>query len=260
MSKTCKECGCQMEDNARFCPQCGCPVKDEKVSVPMESPMVTDENQDQNTSSEDKSYKAFCIIIIIGIFVALLFIVLSSGSRATQKVQDSNSVVSDTAVADTSTVIEQEPDSVVESEEQDIPTDFISGGNTYVGTRVQDVENLFDDEDHKKGDIIRYETHYTIQCYKDGTMTWSEDTSKNGGEPSHKKFEGEWKKETVSIHDVEYTWYGFWATTYDIHLNSHYSLIGFIDEKGQLYFEGANPKREIPANSTTFVLCKVSRQ
>lgn len=68
----------------------------------------------------------------------------------------------------------------MESEEQYTPTDFISGGNTYVGIRVQGVENLFDDEDHKKGDMIRYETHYTIQCYKDGTMTWTENTSKNG--------------------------------------------------------------------------------
>lgn len=245
-----------MEDNARFCPQCGCPVKDVKETIPMKPAKVSNENPPKNAPSEEMSYKVYFVLIAIGIFVAALLIIFSFGNRTYQK----NSVVSDTAVADTSTVIGQESESVMVSEEQDIPTDFISGGHTYVGTRVHDVEAQFDYADHKEGDKIRYENHYTIQCYKDGTMTWSEETSENGGEPNHKKFDGEWKKETVSIHDVEYTWYGFWATTYDMHLNSRYSLIGFIDEKGQLYFGGANPKEEIPANRTTFVLCKVSPQ
>ncbi len=250
-----------MEDSARFCPQCGCPVKDVKDSAPMEPEKVENDDLDEDTPSMKRRSKSIVGgLVVISILGALFLIFRTSGSRTNQEVQNSNSVVSDTAVADTSAVIEQEPESIVESEEQDISTDFISGGNTYVGTRVHEVEIQFDYGDDKKGDLVRYETHYKIQCYKDGTMTWSEDTSKNGGEPSHKKFDGEWKKETVSIHDVEYTWYGFWATTYDMHLNSHYSLIGFIDEKGQLYFEGADPKKEIPANSTTFVLCKVSPQ
>ena len=122
------------------------------------------------------------------------------------------------------------------------------------------MENPFDTEDKKGGNIERRETRYSIKCYNDGTMTWSEDLSKNGGDPSHRKFEGEWKKVTTSKHDVVYTWYEFWATTYDIHMNSHYSRIGFIDEKGQLYFVGADPEDEIPANRSTFVLCTVSAQ
>lgn len=260
MSKKCNECGCQMEDNARFCPQCGCPVKDVKESAPMDPEKVENKNEDKKAPSDKTSFKVTILLIAIGIIVVLIVIVCTLGSRMPQNVKNSNSVVSDSTEADTSTAIEQEPEPVVESEEQDVPTDFISGGNTYVGTRVHEVEAPFDYGDDKKGDLIKYETHYTIQCYKDGTMTWTEDTSKNGGEPSHKKFDGEWTKETASIHDVEYTWYGFWATTYDMHLNSRYSLIGFIDEKGQLYFEGADPKKEIPANSTTFVLCKVSPQ
>ena len=250
-----------MEDKARFCPQCGCPVKDVKESVPMEPEKVENENIDKKAPFDETSPKVTIALIAIVLFVALIFFLcISSGSRTYQEVQNSNSVVSDSTEADTSTVIEQEPEPVVESEEQDVPTDFISGGNTYVGARVHEVEAPFDYGDDKKGDLIKYETHYTIQCYKDGTMTWTEDTSKNGGEPSHKKFDGEWTKETASIHDVEYTWYGFWATTYDLHMNSRYSLIGFIDEKGQLYCEGADPKKEIPANSTTCVLCKVSPQ
>ena len=72
MSKTCKECGCQMEDNARFCPQCGCPVKDVTESTPTEPEKVENETIDKKAPSDETSYKLLGIVlIVIGIFVAL---------------------------------------------------------------------------------------------------------------------------------------------------------------------------------------------
>ena len=159
---------------------------------------------------------------------------------------------------DTVSVIQEDSEPVEQPEEQVISKDFIRGGNTYVGTEEKDVEKLWDDIDGKKGDIIKVKTRYTIKCYNDGTMTWSEDKTRNGGEPSHKNFDGEWKKVTESKHDVVFTWYEFWATTYDMHMNSHYSRIGFVDEKGQLYWEGAEPVTDIPANK--YVVCTLSAQ
>lgn len=64
----------------------------------------------------------------------------------------------------------------------------------------------------------------------------------------------------VSASSSQQNMHKFWATTYDMHLHSHYSCIGFIDEKGQLYFHLADPEEEIPANSSTFVQCTVSAQ
>ena len=185
------------------------------------------------------------------LYISLAVLALSGCQQKQSSVQESIS----------QTNFEQEDSAPIEqSEEQNISTDFISGGNTYVGTKVNDVEASYDDGDVKIGDIVRYETHYTIKCFKDGTMTWTESSTKNNGEPTNKNFEGEWKKVTISKHDVIYTWYEFWATTHDIYATPHYSCIGFIDEKGQLYFEGANPEREIPENRTTFVQCTVSAQ
>ena len=185
------------------------------------------------------------------LYISLAVLALSGCQQKQSSVQES--------IAQTN--FEQEDSVPIEqSEEQNISTDFISGGNTYVGTKVNDVETSYDHGDVKKGDIVRYETHYTIKCFKDGTMTWTESLTENNGEPNNKNFEGEWKKVTISKHDVIYTWYEFWATTYDIHATPHYSRIGFIDEKGQLYFEGADPEREIPENSRTFVECTVTAQ
>ena len=100
MSKTCKECGCQMEDNARFCPQCGCPVKDVKESAPMEPEKVENENEDKKSPSDETSFKLTIVLIAIGIIVTLIVIVCTSGSRTNQNVQDFDSVASDTAVAE----------------------------------------------------------------------------------------------------------------------------------------------------------------
>ena len=63
MSKTCKECGCQMEDNARFCPQCGCPVKEVKESAPMEPEKVENENEDKKSPSDETSFKLTIVLI-----------------------------------------------------------------------------------------------------------------------------------------------------------------------------------------------------
>ena len=91
MSKKCNECGCQMEDNARFCPQCGCPVKDVKESAPMDPEKVENENEDKSPSDET-SFKLTIVLIAIGIIVTLIVIVCTSGSRTNQNVQGFDSV------------------------------------------------------------------------------------------------------------------------------------------------------------------------
>lgn len=188
------------------------------------------------------------------IFLFIVFITLAFCGCQNKQTSNSESVKQQYS----ETVEQQYSEFSAQSKKQDKPSDFISGGNTYVGTEVKDVECLFDYGGNKKGDIVRYQTHYIIKCYNDGSMTWSKDISKNGGEPSHFNFDGEWKKVTESKHDVVYTWYEFWATTYDMSARSHYSRIGFVDEKGQLYWEGADPVTDIPANNN--VLCTVSAQ
>lgn len=260
MSKTCKKCGSLMDDNARFCPQCGNPVEQVNESVSEETPPLPNNGQGNNASPAGKSDKTL-VFVLVGVFfvIAVLFgVVIAASNHGYTSGDDYYSCDSDTVVADSTTVDTTSTEPT--TEEEDVPDDFITGGNTYVGVRDHEVETQFDDEDHKRGDMVRYVTHYTIKCYKDGTMTWSEKTTKDGKECSPRKFEGEWKKVTISKHDEVYSWYEFWATTYDMHLNSSYSRIGVIDEKGQLYFEGADPRDEIPENSTQFVLCTVSRQ
>ena len=69
MSKKCNECGCQMEDNARFCPQCGCPVKDVKESAPMDPEKVENKNEDKKAPSDKTSFKVTILLIAIGIIV-----------------------------------------------------------------------------------------------------------------------------------------------------------------------------------------------
>jgi uncharacterized membrane protein YvbJ len=49
MSKTCKECGCQMDDNAQACPQCGCPAENASASVYMDANVL---NEGKSTEAE----------------------------------------------------------------------------------------------------------------------------------------------------------------------------------------------------------------
>lgn len=49
MSKVCKECGHQMDDNLQVCPNCGCPVKTKSVSDSMDKTVLS---QGKNTDAE----------------------------------------------------------------------------------------------------------------------------------------------------------------------------------------------------------------
>lgn len=106
-----------------------------------------------------------------------------------------------------------------------ISKDFIQGGHSYTGIEIRDNAGLERNE--------HAETTYTINCYNDGTMTWQE-ISDYHGQREH-KYQGNWKKNSGSKFDNSYVWYEFWGTTYDIHMNEHYQMIGFADEQGQLY-------------------------
>lgn len=50
MSKECKECGHQMDDNAQVCPACGCPVEDASAAAYMQQ-WVLDEGK--STDAEE---------------------------------------------------------------------------------------------------------------------------------------------------------------------------------------------------------------
>lgn len=147
---------------------------------------------------------------------------------------------------DTATAVE-----TVQTEETTKPqkVDFIQGGVTYFGHEVKENAGL-DMNEHSESD-------YTIQCFKDGTMKWHEKHYYRSG--YERKYEGEWKKKTDSRYDVEYTWYEFWGTTYDIHMNSSYDMIGFADEDGNLYtmFSTEDPMEAIANNKS---ICKLKAQ
>lgn len=133
MSKKCNECGCQMEDNAWFCPECGCPVEDVKGSAPMESEKVENETIDKKAPSDETSFKVF-VLIASGIFVALIFFLcISSGSRTNQNVQNLDSVVSDSAVAEESYIAESADSDTVAPDDSPISSSSSSthNGNQY---------------------------------------------------------------------------------------------------------------------------------
>lgn len=49
MSKVCKECGHQMDDNVQVCPNCGCPVENASASAFMNGNVL---NQGKSTEAE----------------------------------------------------------------------------------------------------------------------------------------------------------------------------------------------------------------
>lgn len=49
MSKVCKECGHQMDDNVQVCPNCGCPVENASASAFMDKDVL---NQGKSTEAE----------------------------------------------------------------------------------------------------------------------------------------------------------------------------------------------------------------
>ena len=49
MSKVCKECGHQMDDNVQVCPNCGCPVENASASTFMNGNVL---NQGKSTEAE----------------------------------------------------------------------------------------------------------------------------------------------------------------------------------------------------------------
>lgn len=104
-------------------------------------------------------------------------------------------------------------------------SEFIQGGKTYTGVEIKDNAG-FEGNEHS-------ETTYVIECFNDGTMTWYSKTIFHNG--YERKYQGEWKKNSGSKFDNSYTWYEFWGDTYDLHMNKHHEMIGFVDEQGRLY-------------------------
>ena len=83
MSKTCKECGCQMDDNAQACPQCGCPAENASASAYMDADVL---NEGKSTEAEstikdyaDAILKWGNILAIINFVLAIIYGVGSCG-------------------------------------------------------------------------------------------------------------------------------------------------------------------------------------
>lgn len=49
MSKVCKECGHQFDDNVQACPNCGCPVKRVSATIPIDDTIL---NKGRSTEAE----------------------------------------------------------------------------------------------------------------------------------------------------------------------------------------------------------------
>ena len=84
MSKSCKECGHPLDDNAQECPVCGCPVEKESTSAVVDTDLL---NEGKNTKAESTmknyaeliliwgnilAYVAFALSIVVGIVGACM--------------------------------------------------------------------------------------------------------------------------------------------------------------------------------------------
>ena len=83
MSKVCKECGHQMDDNVKVCPNCGCPVKFKSVADSMDKIVLS---QGKSTEAEaivtevaESILKWGKILSIVAlVFVSLVGIILGA--------------------------------------------------------------------------------------------------------------------------------------------------------------------------------------
>lgn len=160
--------------------------------------------------------------------------------------QKGNSAAEQQAVVDSNEGAESAP---IVNKPQPVNVDFIQGGKTYTGKEVKDNAG-YEMNEHS-------ETEYEIQCFKDGTMKWHE---KHYFHTEYEnEYEGKWKKNSGSKYDNAYTWYEFWATTYDMYGNDRYKMIGFVDDKGNLYtmFSVEDPIMSIHDDKS---VCKLSAQ
>lgn len=86
MSKVCKECGHQMDDNVQVCPNCGCPVKTNKAATTIDEAVLS---QGKSTEAEAVVMEVANGIIKWGnyfsVFAAVLMVI---GSVAVVKQAD----------------------------------------------------------------------------------------------------------------------------------------------------------------------------
>ncbi len=123
------------------------------------------------------------------------------------------------------------------STEESKNVDFIRGGVTYKGLAIK--ENAGPDQNERR------ETEYTIKCFNDGTMIWTENETFRG-ETKVTSYQGTWGKETVSRFDEIETTYRFWAST----LTGGKKTLGWTHDDGELY----------TFVSVTKPVCKLSAQ
>lgn len=75
MSKVCKECGHQMDDNVQVCPNCGCPVKSKSVADSMDKTVLS---QGKSTEAEATVTEVAETVLkwgnVLSIIVAIYFV------------------------------------------------------------------------------------------------------------------------------------------------------------------------------------------
>ena len=74
MSKTCKECGRQVDDNAQACPNCGNPMEEESVSAYMDEDVLA---QGISTDAELTISSYANVILKFGYIVAVIASIIS---------------------------------------------------------------------------------------------------------------------------------------------------------------------------------------
>lgn len=147
---------------------------------------------------------------------------------------DEDSVTSEDSVASAdsmaSETVEASTIETNQSENEEYQkVDFIRGGVTYKGLEVRETAG-FNMNEHS-------ETEYTIQCFKDGTLIWTEKHTFQG-KTTKSSYQGRWDKQTVSKFDEEFTGYNFWADTY----SGGKSPLGWADNDGNLHTAMSNER------------------
>ncbi len=175
MSKTCKECGHQMDDNARFCPQCGCPAAEDVNVSASKGEAKEQKEENKNLPSEDKlesndrSNKTFVIVLVVAVAVAVGFSLLfaplpvsTGGYSAPSDTADSDStmVVTDCTSADFTVLV----DSTDETSKNESTED--ASKNKLIGNYVLRLEE--------------YHLTWHLSIKEDGSCTLYEESDPKG--------------------------------------------------------------------------------
>ena len=88
MSKYCKECGCQIEDNVSVCPKCGCPcatsnlTEDDKKVLSIKRSAEAEATVSELAEVILKGGKSIAILVSIFLAIGAIVLLISEGKEA----------------------------------------------------------------------------------------------------------------------------------------------------------------------------------